>query len=162
MPFPKEWQSKPVVPAYPFSANGTIVCHNCYVSWAKQYINPCTGLCVKCKEENPVAIREVQEKSPGMHQEHECYKCLQPLKRRNFGINRDICDSCKAHHPLRQRCLACNKYYDDCWNNVCSKCRVIAEIFCENVGHFYSSSRDHDKECWCVDRGTLLSRQGSP
>lgn len=162
MPFPKEWQSKPKIVARPHSANDTIACHNCYMFWPKEYMNPCNGLCGKCIEENPVPIREVRERRSSEHQNNGCHKCQQSLTHTNFGICRDVCDSCKVdHNPLRQRCRSCNRYKDDCWNNVCSGCRSN-KIFCENVGHFYVTSIRHDRTCWCVDHEILMMRQGIP
>lgn len=159
MPFIKEWGSKPMVAAYPYSTNGQIVCHNCYVSWPKEHMNVCTGLCGNCVKENPVPIKENRENRTGERHEHQCRKCLQPLNHTNFGVNRDICEACMVEHPLRQRCLACDKYTDDCWNNVCRKCRP-GTMFCEYVGHFYATDVQHDRTCWCVGQEVQFLRYG--
>lgn len=149
MSFPIEWKSKPMIAAYPYSTHDQIVCHNCYVSWPKDHMNPCTGLCRKCIEENPTPTKEARQRRSGEREEHECRKCLQLLIRTNFGVSRDVCEECKPDQPLRQRCLSCDRYQDDCWNNICSTCRT-GKVLCENVGHFYASFVRHDRECWCV------------
>lgn len=150
MAYPKEWNSKPVVAAYPYILNGKVVCHNCYVSKPKGSLNACTGLCDKCVEQNPVKVPEVRERRLGGRRGRECKKCLQPLKYTNFGICRPVCRNCMVDHPLRQRCLTCRRYRYDCWNNVCGRCRDHTELLCENVGRFFVTSLRHDRVCWCV------------
>lgn len=150
MPLPKEWKFKPTVVAYPYSYEDTIVCHNCYASWSKEIINPCTGLCKTCLEENPMQIQEIRGRCPG---DQNCRKCFQVLKLTNFGICRDVCASCKADkHPLKQRCLSCDKYDDSCWNNICISCRSARLLICEHIGYFYRDWKHHNKSCWwCVN-----------
>lgn len=150
MPLPKEWIFKPTIVAYPYSYNNTIVCHNCFMSWRKEIINPCNGLCTTCVKENPVQVQKAG-RSLGEGFKINCCKCFQAVNRTNFGICREVCESCKADQPpLRQRCICCDKYDDNCWNNICINCRSGELIFCTFTGCFYRDWPHHNGNCWCL------------
>lgn len=149
MVLPREWKLKPIIAVQPYSYNNSRICHNCYTAWRKQIINPCTGLCKKCVIQNPVQKKEFRDNCPN---ETQCRNCLTILKRTNFGIYRDVCEACKADQPqLRQRCVYCSKYEDNCWNNICIKCMSGALILCDRIGVFYSSWTHHNRDCWCLN-----------
>lgn len=142
MPFPKEWDSKVTVCVYPHKIEDAVVCHNCYCFFNKNLLNSCTGLCVKCTELNFVdSVKKVGT--------NKCVPCTN--RTINMGIIRVGCQKCASsvRQPLRQRCLGCDTYTQDCWNNVCPQCRA-GRYLCEKVGCLYSDANCHFRECWCL------------
>lgn len=146
MPFPKEWDSKVKICVYPCKIEDSVVCHNCYCSYSKSLLNPCTGLCANCVTVN-------SEQSLKKMYTNKCETCANMVKNNaiNMGIIRDRCINCVSTvcQPLIQRCIACNTYSQDCWNNVCRHCRAN-KYLCENVGCLYSDQNHHFRKCWCL------------
>lgn len=153
MPLPKEWGSKPKIIVCPLRRNNGFVCHNCLTAWPRDMINHCTGLCPRCREENDVSVpsnpRILQGQQPSDGRVR-CRKCSTALHHTNFGICRAVCDSCKVEdQPLKQMCAGCDKYFKDCWNHLCRRCRFRTEL-CEEVGHFFVHRDHHRRACWCT------------
>lgn len=147
MPFPKEWDSK--VKVLRFSVKDFFTCHNCYVLTKRQFINDSTGLCRRCAEENRTPIERPQA--------GKCDSCNK-LKTTNFGIIRDRCQSCITEdHPLRQCCIVCHLYTDDCWHAVCAFDREYI-FLCENTGYMYDNANKHFKCCSCLTNRQQILR----
>lgn len=161
MPFPKEWDSKAKIMVFPFRQNNGVLCYNCQQGWPRDRINMFTGLCERCRQENPVPMQTRINGSGQQPRKGEpcCKKCFKQLKHTNFGICRPVCEMCKVEEqPLKQRCMGCNKFFKDCWNNLCRRCRFRG-ILCDEVGYFYSCRERHRINCWCINRGEQSERQ---
>lgn len=139
--------------------NDKVICHNCFTIWPKGEINMCNGLCRRCIRQNPVQIKDINRSSSGEGKGLQCKKCLRDLKHSNIGICRNTCNFCAVdHHPLKQRCMSCDIYSLDCWNNLCRLCRDNKGL-CHNTGYFFRNGTQHNEHCWCVHHGYALHRQ---
>lgn len=150
MSYSSSWDKKPTVDVYPYRVNEGRVCHNCVAGFPTSSFGVCSGLCLMCTEINsqrPVSPPRRFPASEGAR----CVKCkVVQIKNSNFGIYRSTCKICDPLIvPLIQRCIACDTYKKFCWNNVCRGCRV-GKYFCENVGDFFASEKEHWELCYCL------------
>lgn len=96
------------------------------------------------------------ERSPG--QEQNCTKCV-ILKYTNFGIYRDVCNTCLNKNVcMQQRCLVCEKiglYY---YNYKCQNCVSRLTYLCEETGYLYFNENVHFQICWCLNHEQQVMR----
>lgn len=157
MVFPKKWDSKPKVLAFPSRIDNYFVCHNCCKYGPSDGINPCTGLCETCQEMNPTLPTAERTSSDGCGA-FNCTKCGRQLQKNNFGINRNVCNDCEAEPALIQRCVHCDTWTMDCWHHTCHRCRLNKGL-CEKTGYLYRNGIHHKLKCWCVPHEYAVYRE---
>lgn len=157
MTYPKQWDSKVMVAALPYTINNYRVCYNCQDAWLSEKINVCTGLCPPCAERNIVPLK-IPPKLVVGENVRRCILCnFTRLQNSNFGIVRDACRLCIVHPPIVQRCINCDAFRMDCWNNVCESCRY-GTYLCDKTGQFYTNQNIHFKQCWCLEYNQRILR----
>lgn len=71
--------------------------------------------------------------------------------------NRDTVHNTPTVAPLKSRCIRCDEYADNCWNNLCSLCRENW-MLCEHNGYLFPSEKIHFRECFCLSHNQQLHR----
>lgn len=151
MSYSKQWDSKVMVATTPFKINKYIVCYNCRDAWLPEHMNVCTGLCPTCAEKNVTPLQVPSSKFVPSENARKCNCCnLTKISNGNFGIVRENCRMCINQPAMVQRCICCDSFNMDCWNNICEECRY-GNYFCEKTGEFFSNENVHFKKCWCLD-----------
>lgn len=157
MSYSSLWDSKIKVAALPYSINTYRVCYNCLDAWLPEQLNVCTGLCPTCAEKNIVSLK-VPPKSASGENGRRCNLCnFTKMQNSNFGIVRESCRLCLIRPTMVQRCIHCDEFRTDCWNNICRSCRYDTYL-CDKTGQFYSNVNVHFKQCWCLEYNQRILR----